>query len=174
MIAFIERHNRLSKFYQRTLQLLGWILLCMGGIGLVMLIAESFQAGGRINLEGDFGMLKRSWDMCIGLGLISLGFAQFIRYLCDHKIGLLLRYGDKILYLYAVLAIGREISYDWFVGAAGKMGGGSSAQREWLLFILPITFLYNAARALILVGLGLFLKQLITAIEASKLKVPDT
>jgi len=115
MFEFIDRNKRLLFSYRVILQILGWILLCMGGIGFVMLITESFQAGGRITLDGDFGMLKRSWDMCISLGLISIGFAQLIQYVSGHKMGLLLRYGDKIFYLYAILAIGHEIYYDCLV-----------------------------------------------------------
>jgi hypothetical protein len=142
----------------------------MGVVGTVLLVLEASQTGGRVNLEGTLGMLKRSNTIFINIGLASLGFAQLVRYLCGngHKMGLLLRYGEKIFYLCAIIVIwgvGVEV---WLV-ATGRMGGNSSLDLRWLMFFMP-TLLYKSAKVLILVGLGQFLKQLIAAIEGSKLK----
>jgi hypothetical protein len=169
MLEFIEKNKRLLVSYCTVLRVLGWILLCMAVVGITLLALEALQTGGGVTLDGTFGMLKRSYGIFINIGLVSLGLAQFIRYICGQKMGLLLRYGDKIFYLYAILGVWHEIFYDYLV-VAGKTGGNSSSQLNWLLFILPVTLLYNATKALILIGLGLFLKQLIAAIERSKIE----
>jgi hypothetical protein len=142
----------------------------MGAIGFTLLLSEYFQ-GKRVTLDGTFGMLKRSYGHFINIGLVSLGLTQFIQYLCgcDNKVGLLLRYGDKIFYVYAFLGVWQEVGQAWFV-ATGKMGGDSSWQLSWFIFTLPVMLLYKVAKALILIGLGLFLKQLIAVIKESRLK----
>lgn len=81
--------------------------------------------------------------------------------------GLLLRYGEKIFYLCAIIVIWRGGAEIWLF-ATGRMGGNSSLE-HWLMFFMP-TLLYKSAKVLILAGLGQFLKQLIVAIECSKLK----
>ena len=168
MIKYIEKNKRLLAGYSTVLRILGWILLGMGGIGTVLLIIEATQTGGTINLTGTLGMLKRSNSINISLALVSLGFAQLIRYLCGnvHKMGLLLRYSEKIFYLCAIIAIWNIGVLIW-VKATGRFGGNSSLYSYWLLYFLPI-LLYKIAKILILVGLGQFLKHFIAAIEHSK------
>lgn len=170
MLEFIEKNKRLLASYCKVLRILGWILLCMGVVGTVLLVLEASQTGGRVNIEGILGMLKRSNATFITTGLVSLGFAQLVRYLCEngHKMGLLLRYGEKIFYLYAIIVIW-EVSVQVWLVATGQMGGNNSLGLRWLMFFM-LTLLYKSAKVLILVGLGQFFKQLIAAIEGSKLK----
>lgn len=170
MLEFIEKNKRLLVSYCTVLRVLGWLLLCMGGVGIALTVLEASQTGGRVNLEGTLGTFKRSNTIFINIGLVSLGFTQLVRYLCGngYKMGLLLRYGEKIFYLCAIIAIWRVGVEVWLV-ATGRMGGNSSLDLRWLMFFMP-TLLYKSAKVLILVGLGQFLKQLIAAIEGSKLK----
>ncbi len=173
MIEFIEKNKWLLVGYSTVLRALGWILLCMGGIGIALLIIEATQTGGTVNLKGTFGMLKRSNSIFISIALVSLGFAQLVRYLCrnDHKMGLLLRYGEKIFYLCAIIAIWNVGTLIWFV-ATGRMGANVSLNLHWLLSFMP-TLLYKVAKILILIGLGQFLKHFIAAIKQSRLKIPE-
>lgn len=171
MIKLVEKNKRLLMLYRTSLRALGWILLCMGGIGIALLVLEYSQTGGRITLGGTLGMLKRSGFIFINIALVSLGLAQLVRYLCGNgcKMGLLLRYGEKIFYVYAIITILQVGGQVWHV-AAGRMGANISLNLHWLLVFLP-TLLYQSTKALILVGLGQLLKQLIAAIEDSKLKI---
>ncbi|MGB8225704.1 MAG: hypothetical protein WCE45_02375 [Sedimentisphaerales bacterium] len=173
MMEFIEKNKRLLVFYYTTLRILGWILLGLGGVGFTLLILEALKTGGGITFEGTTGLVKRSYPAFISIGLLSLGFAQLVRYFCGNsrKMGLLLRYGDKIFYLCAIVAIWQVCGQAWLV-ATGKTGGNSSQHLHWFLFDFPLLLLYKTAKALILVGLGLFLKKLIAAIENSRLKTP--
>lgn len=168
MIEFIEKNKRLLVVYSTALRTLGWILLAMGGIGVVLLIIDATQMGGTVDLGGTFGMLKRSNSINISIAMVSLGFAQLIRYLCGnvHRMGLLLRYSEKIFYLCAIIAILNVGGLIW-VKTTDLVGGNRSLYSYWLLYFLPI-LLYKSAKILILVGLGQFFKHFIAAIEQSK------
>lgn len=191
MINIIEKNKRLWMFYCTVLRVLGWVLLCMGGIGFVMLLLESFRTGGGVTFEGVLGVFKRSYHHFVNIGLVSLGFSQLVRYLRvnDNKMGPLLRYGDKIFYLYAIITVLQVGIWIWL--STGRMGSNTSVLQHqahsfphqvdyitmytsdpadglrWFIFFLP-TLLYKGAKVLILVGLGKFLKQLIAIIEDSK------
>lgn len=169
MIEFIEKNKRLLVGYSIVLRTLGWILLGMGGIGVVLLIIDSTRTGGNVDLRGTFGMLKRSNSMYISIAMVSLGFAQLVRYLCGnvHKMGLLLRYSEKILYLCAIIAIWNVGVLIW-IKATGRFGGNSSIYSYLITYFLPI-LLYKITKALILVGLGQFVKHFIAAIEHTRL-----
>jgi len=163
MMEYVEKNKRLLAWYFKILRILGWILLCMGIIGFAMLISESYGTGGRVTFDGTLGTFKRSYHHFVKIGLLSLGLAQLVRYFCENKIGLLLRHGDKIFYLYAIIVVWGLVGQVWLV-ATGKMGANSSLNLHWLIFFLP-TLLYNSAKVLLSVGLGQFLKQFIAKIE---------
>jgi len=191
MINIIEKNKRLWMFYCTVLRVLGWILLCIGGIGFVMLLLEYIQTGGEVTFKGGFGPFKRSYNLFVNIGLVSLGFSQLVRYLCgnDNKMGPLLRYGDKIFYLYAILTVLQVGIWIWL--STGRMGSNTSVLQHqahsfphqvdyitmytskaanglhWFIFFLP-TLLYKGAKVIILVGLGKFLKQLIPITKDSK------
>jgi hypothetical protein len=145
--------------YRFVLQILGWILICLGITGFILLVLESFQHSGRINLAGELGFLKRSCYHFFNLGLISLGLSQFIRCMFGGKAGFLLRHGEKILYLYAVLAIWQLVADIWFA-YTGKLGGDAAAKWNWFITVFPLNFVYQSTKALIFVGCGIFLKWL--------------
>jgi len=80
--------------------------------------------------------------------------------------GPLLRYGDKIFYIYAIITV-YQVGFEiWLVGT-GRMGSNVSLDLHWLMLFLP-TLLYQGAKALIFVGLGKFVKYLIAAVKDSK------
>lgn len=171
MLEFIEQ-KRLLVFYCRALRILGWILLCMGFIGTALLFIEAGQTGGSVELRGALGYIKRSNTLFISIALVSLGFGQLVRYLFlnDHKMGLLLRYGEKIFYLCAIIAVWNMCVFFWLVATGHQMGGDSSFISRWLLYFVP-TLLYKVAKILILIGLGRFLKHILVMAEESRLKI---
>lgn len=169
MVEFIEK-KRLLVFYCTALRILGWILLCMGVIGVALLFIEASQTGGSVELRDALGYIERSNTVFISIALVSLGFAQLVRYLFlnDHKMGLLLRYGEKIFYLCAIIAVWNMCVFFWLVATGHQMGGDSSLILRWLLYLMP-TLLYKVAKILILIGLGQFLKHTIVMEEESRL-----
>jgi hypothetical protein len=173
MLEYIEKNKRLLVLYYTVLRILGWILLCMGSVGYALLWMEYLQRIGRINLWGELeavvdSAFVRSYIVCINMGLISLGFAQLVRSLCGsgYKMGLLLRYSDKIFYLGAIIVIW-GVGVQVWIAATGLAGGNTSLDLRWLLSFMP-TILYNSAKVLLLIGFGRFLKILIVILEGSK------
>jgi hypothetical protein len=138
MAEIIEK-KRLLVFYCTALRVLGWILLCLGFIGIALLFVEATQTGGTVDLRGALGMIKRSYTQFISIALVSLGFGQLVRYLFfnDHKMGPLLRYGEKIFYLCAIIAVWNIGAYFWLVATGHQIGGDSSFISRWLLYFMP-------------------------------------
>ena len=170
MVKFIEK-KRLLVFYCGALRVLGWILLCTGVIGVALLLIEAAQTGGSVELRDTLGYIKRSNTVFVSIALVSLGFGQLVRYLFlnDRRMGLLLRYGEKIFYLCAIIAVWNIGAYFWLV-ATGRTGGDNSFVSLWLLYFMP-TLLYKVAKILILIGLGRFLKHILAMAEDSRLKI---
>lgn len=185
MINIIEKNKRLWMFYCTVLRILGWLCVCMGGIGFVMLLLEYIQTGGEVTFRGTFRAFKRSYNLFVNIGLLSLGFSALIRYLggSNRKMGPLLRYGDKIFYLYAILTVLKVGFWIW-IAAANRMENIKPVFQNqadyitmytsdradglrWFILLLP-TLLYQGVKVLILVGLGKFLKYLINIIKDLK------
>jgi len=185
MININEKNKRLWLVYSTILRILGWLCVCMGGIGFVMLLLEYIQTGGEVTFKGEFRAFKRSYNIFVNIGLLSLGLSQLLRYLCGNnkKMGPLLRYGDKILYLYAIITVLKVGFWIW-LDAMSRMDSITSAfpnqvqyitihtskaayGLHWFILFLP-TLLYQGAKVLILIGLGKFLKYSVAIIKESK------
>jgi hypothetical protein len=142
----------------------------MGIFGVALLIIESSQTGGSVELKGALGYIKRSSFQFISIALVSLGFGQLVRYLFfnDKKMGLLLRYGDKILYLCAIIAVWNIGAYFWLVATGRQMDGASSFISRWIFFVSIL--LYKVVKILLLIGLGRFLKHTIDTAKESRVQ----
>jgi hypothetical protein len=165
MIEFIEKNRRLLVQYCMVLRILGWLLVGYGGIYVAWLIITSMIED---SSKGILGFFVMQLFFSIGFGLLLLGFGQLVRYLCDtdSEKGLLLLYGERIFYLFAIIVILRMV-----FSILGMMIGLFSGNIPFLsVFSLTflITLLYSSAKIFILVGLGQFLKHFIAAIEQSK------
>ena len=104
MNTFIEKNKGLLKFYCVAARIIGWVLLIRAATETVSILSgySSFS----IPFVMPITILIR-----ILIGLVVLGVAQFIRYLLEteYKPGWILRHGEKILYLYAVLRVIRIV-----------------------------------------------------------------
>jgi hypothetical protein len=98
------------------------------------------------------------------LGLIAFLVAQLIRYILESEYnpGYILRFGDKILYVYAALLIVQDTSIYYLL------------HRELLSFSIG-RFLFAqplivplAAKILIVVGLGQIFRRILNVLEESK------
>ena len=158
MNAFIEENRRLLKIYCISARIIGWVLLITTGTWTVSTLS------GYSSFSIPF-VMPITIFIHILVGLVILGVAQFIRYLfeTEYKPSLILRHGEKILYLYAVLRVTR-ISLLFFVDA--KRMGDSIHYSPWGFIVanmLPVV-----ASALILVGLAQILRRVMPIIEESK------
>lgn len=161
MNEFVEKNRQLLKFYCITARIIGWTILVAVGVWIALILAG--LGGG--NQDGK-GFLLRSVPAFIITymlpGLITLGVAQFMQYLFqkEYRPGWILRYGDKILYFYAVVQIVFDVLRH--VHSAKLF----AQFHVWPMTVLPMLFL--AAKVLILVGLGQILQRIMPVIEESK------
>ncbi len=158
MNTFIENNKGLLKFYCVTARIIGWVLLITAGNQTVSTLSghSSFSIPFVMPITIFIHML---------IGLVVLGVAQFIRYLfeTEYKPGWILRHGEKVLYLYAVLRVIR-IVFLFFVNA--RTMGDSIYYSPWGFLVL--NGLPVVASALILVGLAQILRRVMPIIEESK------
>ena len=161
MNEFIKKNRKLLKIYCITARIIGWTILVAVGVWIALILAG--LGGGN---QDSKGFLLRSIPSFIFAymlpGLITLGVAQFIRYLFEreYRPGWILRYGDKILYLYAAVQIVFDVLRH--VHAVKVF----TRAQVWPMAVLPMLFL--AAKVLILVGLAQILRRVMPVIEESK------
>lgn len=172
MNEFIERNRRLLKFYYVAARICGWVLLCGGTIWFFLFVLVTLavnDAAGTIGWPYTsenfiYASVSFTFEFVL-LGLVALLLAQLIRYMLEPggTPALILRCGDKILYVYAALLIGRNALtyYALQVGLLGEQGPGHLLLAQPLL--VPL-----AAKMLILVGLGQILRRIVPMIEEAK------
>lgn len=172
MNEFIEKNRRLLKFYCLAARIFGWVLICGGTIWFLLFVLVTLavnDAAGTIgwpHTSENFVYASTSFVFEFILpGLIALLVAQFIRYMLEteYKPGWILRYGDKVLYVYSALLIGQNILmyYVLHVVLLEKNSPGH------LLLVQPLV-VPLATKILILVGLGQILRRILPVIEESK------
>jgi len=165
MNDFAEKNKRLLRFYCGAVQILGGVLVAGGAVWFPMFVC------GPVRLESEsirtleyilYGASRFSFDF-VFVGIAAMMLSQLARYVFDreYKPGLVLRCGDKILYLFAVLGI----LWAWFRYAVSIKVIGDATSR--FLFAQPL-ILPTIAKVLILVGLGQILRRIMPVIEESK------
>jgi len=164
MNEFIEKNKGLLRFYYIAARIFGWCILLVAAI---MIIAEILSGGRFIGAKGldRLYMLEGLLFRYMLPAFLALLVAQFIRYLyeVEHQPGWILRYGDKILYIYAVMVVLNAIwQHVYFVFLQhGDLGISK-------LFYVFLTVLLTGAKALILLGFAQILRRILPVIEESK------
>ena len=163
MNEFIAKNKRLLKIYYIAALIMGWILIVLPTVKTAGVIFNLYLwriSGYRmvIVLELVFGQII--------LGILLLAVAQFIRFLTSHSYepGWLLRYIDKIIYLYAIVK-GAQIIFIYISLEIQAVDAGPyfSVWGSFTTYAVPAI-----AWILVLLGLGLILKRSIPVIEESK------
>jgi len=159
-----DRHLSLL-FFCIALELIGWILI-FGGI---MWFIYSMSGGGKRaseNINEIPTMLTIitwfSFDFAF-IGLMAVILAHLARYVFDrdfHK-SLLLRCGDKILYLFAIFTVAWAI-FRWFYYLK------NIEDLNWRILLAQPLILPTVAKVLILVCVGQILKRILPIIEEYK------
>ena len=162
MNEFIERNRGLLRFYCVVARIIGWLILVLGGIYTVWYLLEPLWSS--VKWEALFPFLPHILKFM--LGLIVLGVAQFMRYLFDseYKPGLILRYGDKILYIFAVVMIGQAVWQHVFTIILMGRPYNFYRMAPWHLLVV----LFIGAKMLVLVGLAQIMQRIMPVIEESK------
>jgi len=166
MNEFIEKNRRLLHFYCEALRNIGSLILILGlasGCAMIILALVDWQ-----HFKAFFDFEK---PMILGplhffkiffIGIVILGLVQFIRYLVErnYKPGWILRHGDMIFYLYALLTILNDV---WVY-----MTNYHSPSLYTRVPVIFATVFSTTVKVLILVGLGQILRHLMPVIEESK------
>lgn len=164
MNDFIEKNKGLLKCYCTAARIIGWCILLVAAI---MIIAEILSGGRFIGAKGVYRlyMLEGLLFHYMLPAFLALLVAQFIRYLyeVEHQPGWILRYGDKILYVYAVIVVLNAIWQHVYFVLVQQSDFGTSK-----LLYMFLAVLLTGARALILVGLAQILRRVMPVIEESK------
>jgi hypothetical protein len=171
MNEFIEKNKRLLRFYSTSARIFGWVLICGGTIWFLMFILVTLavnDAAGEIGWPHTYDNFVYSTSSYvfefIMLGLIAFLVAQLIRYILESEYnpGYILRFGDKILYVYAALLIVQDTSIYYLLHR--KLLSFSIGR---FLFAQPL-IVPLAAKILIVVGLGQIFRRILNVLEESK------
>ncbi len=172
MNEFIEKNRRLLTFYCLAARIFGWVLLCGGTIWFLLFVLVTLAVS---DAAGEIGWPHTSENFLYASvsfvfefvlpGLLALLIAQLIRYMLESEYtpGRILRYGDKIVYGYAVLLTGQNILI-YYILHVVLLESNSPGR---LLLVQPLV-VPLAAKILILVGLGQILRRILLVIEESK------
>ncbi len=161
MNEFIAKNKRLLKIYYIAALIMGWILIVLPTVKTAGVVFNLWRISGYrmvIVLQFVFGQII--------LGILLLAVAQFIRFLTSHshEPGRLLRYIDKIIYLYAIGKVAQMVFlYIRLETLAENAGPHFSVWGSFSTYAVPAI-----AWVLVLVGLGQILKRSIPVIEESK------
>ena len=164
MDTFIEKNEKLLRFYSVALRLSGWFLfqfsICSSVIFIVLARNYDAEAMLRLTFSGSLTIMT--------LGLFGIGLSQLVRYLfdSDYKPGLLLRHGDKLIYAYAIYTlIVAAIHIADFIRYLRM----SDVEVHILFLANSITFMvYFIAKALILIGVAQILRRLMPIMAEQK------
>ncbi len=166
MKEFIEKNRRLLKFYCIVACIFGWLLLIGGAFWFVISIS-SVDINNNERPDILLHLIASLFYDFMLPGLMALAVMQCIRYLfeSERKPGVILRNGDKILYMYAIfLVVKTYFKYFWYTAWYAEL---IESEASRLVFMQPF-LLPTVAKVLILVGLGQILRRLIPVIEESK------
>ena len=160
-----EKNRRLLHFYCEALRTIASVILILGLLGgCAMTMLALFSKSGYLHAPKSFDVnmivLSPSFFKGMFFWIGVLGLVQFIRYLVerDYKPGWILRHGEMIFYVYALLSILNDV---WYYINAPSYNSPSH-------FIRALVFLGTAVKVLVLVGLGQILRRLLPVIEESK------
>lgn len=173
MNEFVEKNKRLLQVYCVVARIAGWVLLLWATAWIVWVLLQNyiFIAGG-IQEPATFVVSRQVFT--IMQGFMALGVAQFMKYLFDSKYhpGWILRYGDKILYIYVVLQIAYVV---WIYGSFYTVIRPDKTNFEayehlhlYTMLQMVRIVLPTAVKALILIGVAQILKRLMPVIEESR------
>lgn len=165
MNEFIEKNKSLLRSYCLSARIIGWLLIIMALIVAVVKPLYGFQVDKKFQLFMIYSLYQQLALSFVLLGIIVLGLAQFVRYLyeSEYQPGLILRHGDKVLYLYALAMVAGPVLHYFF-----QMKVFGYARLDSLLLSFLALLLPAVARALIFVGMAKVLKRMVPIIEESK------
>ena len=160
----VKEKRKLLGFFCTVVQVIGWLLVLGGVMWFIYLLSGSDKtSGGREVMVWVHAIISWfSYDF-VFIGFAAVILAQLSRYVFDkeYQLKIMLRCGDKILYLFAALTILWAV-FQWFFFVK------TVEPVEWRILLAQPLILPTVAKVLILVCLGQILKRIIPVIEEYK------
>ena len=159
----IEKNKRYLRFCSYVAQFSGLLLLFFGFIGIVWKLWDIYQPGRGPNY--DVTLVYRDISLLIFRfvfpGLFLLGINQLIKCLIDinFKPNWILKFSDKIIYLYVALVI---INFIFFLMYLTEVIGP-----QHYLTWMP-SAIFRAVKVLLWVGVAQILRRIVPIIQESK------
>ena len=171
MTNLIEPNKRLFNAYCILAKIFGWSLV---GLGTLWLSIKSFALLTRLGDFQDFVRFlqhEMPWGLVSYLptGIIVLGIGQFLRYLIDkdYSAGWLLRHSFTLINIYA-FALALLLAIECTLSCIHTASlGGSGLIMELMIRIASAVF-FGGGQVLIMVGIALFIKNVLPVIEESR------
>ena len=169
MNTFTGKNRRLLYLYCETLRTIASVVLILGllgGCGMAIIALLSRVGYWPAPKSYDVNMIAwlPSFLKAMFFWIGVLGLVQFIRHLVerDYEPGWILRHGEIIFYVYALLPI---LNVVWYYMIVPSFNSPSVLTRAVLSLVSVFS---TAVRVLVPVGLGRILRHLMAVIEESK------
>lgn len=171
MSILIEKNKGWLSFYSLASRIIGWTYIILNMLPVLFI---SFVVYDTIKTHKTLGIywLPSTLECLFGqlpLGIILLGVAQLIKYICEdgYKLPWLLRHGTFLLYLFALLtfiqSLAQLFTQYWQMSHVTNFVEDFSSVTVITSYALPVL-----AKMLVLIGLGSFLKRVMPVIEEAK------
>jgi hypothetical protein len=168
MHNLIEKNKDWLNFYQTAAKIIGWIFIILNAFPVLIMIPYMIFSTLRfqehqVMLIEFFGVTTERLLGCLPLGIVLLGVAQLVRYITepDYQPRWLLRHGTFLLYLFAALTLVSPLTRYWY--DTYFTNTYTNISTILLSYLLPVF-----VKALLLIGLGSFLKRIMPVIEEAK------
>lgn len=171
MVQFIEKHRRLLQAYCLIARILGWFLI-LGGVfwffaivkGNIVEVPKTDEQLIDLFLYMVYSLV---YDFVIP-GFLAFAIAGLLDYLLrpEAKPRLILRWIDKLCYIYAFFVIYKAGSFNfWLYAKFPEITASSESART--LLVQPLLG-PTLAKVLLLIGVGMIMHRLLPIIEESK------
>lgn len=164
--AIIKQNERLLRTRCSIIRIMGWVVLVLMLPFFAYGLFELQKGAEQINvfLRARYFV---SFVMAFGGGITAIGVGQLLRFLLEtnDKPGWVLRHGDKILYIFAILVFSSLLLNFCFL-----LSVRTGAWYFTVASLGPSTLL-SLVKILVLIGLGQFLRRIIPVIEEAKVIV---
>jgi hypothetical protein len=160
--AISERNRNWLAIYCKAARVFSVLLLVLIGAGVVYSIVSGDFTDWRGSTVEFILMYIFKLGLLFLLAIFAFCVAQLIDYIVDEEgdAGWLLKNLDKILYLYAFFIIGHKF---WYLMFGLSRGVADTPWIMWLSVTLP-----PLLKALVLVGVGLLVRKMLSIINESK------
>lgn len=171
MANIIEPNKRLFNTYHLLTKIIGWGLIALGIMWTTVKFSALLTRVGNLDEFGSFMRYEMPWGLVsyIATGIVTLGISQFLKYLIDDQYhpGWLLKHAFALISIYAVtLAVLLTVSC--IISCVNAVTNTDNGLATELMILIFSSLFFGGAQVLILLGIALFIKNVMPVIEESR------